>query len=111
MRDMDPDGLSDELLERLRRRDETVLPALVNRHGPRLAATVAATWRGVPDHDAEEIVADVVADAWFHSDEVDPARASLATWLAMRAGERGRRSCPKPRQCRGIRRPLRRPLT
>jgi RNA polymerase sigma-70 factor, ECF subfamily len=82
---VEADRSDDNLLERLRLRDETALAALVGSHAARLAGTVAATWPMVSATDKEEIVADVIADAWFNADEVDPARATLATWLAMRA--------------------------
>jgi len=37
------------------------------------------------DSDAEEVVADVLVDAWFRAGDIDLERGSLETWLAMRA--------------------------
>lgn len=82
---MNHDEPGSEILERLRRRDESVLPVLLARHGARIAATVRGTWQGVADSDVEEAVADVVADCWFRAAEVDPERGSLEAWLVMRA--------------------------
>jgi DNA-directed RNA polymerase specialized sigma24 family protein len=75
----------EQLLAGLRRRDDTVLAALVDQTGPRLAAVVRTTWRGVGDADLEEIVAVVIADAWFDAAKVDVERGSLVGWLVMRA--------------------------
>jgi RNA polymerase sigma factor (sigma-70 family) len=72
-------------LDRLRRHDETVLPSLLGRFGGDLAAVVRGTWAGVADVEVDEVVADVVADAWFRGDEIDLARGSLTAWLRMRA--------------------------
>lgn len=77
--------LSSEILERLRRRDEAVLPVLLARYGGRIAATVRGTWQGIADSDVEEIVASVMADAWFRAAEVDLDRGSLESWLVMLA--------------------------
>lgn len=85
MKGMNHDDLGSEILERLRRRDEAVLPVLLTRHGARIAATVRGTWQGVADSDVEEVVADVMADAWFRAAEVDLERGSLEAWLVMRA--------------------------
>jgi RNA polymerase sigma factor (sigma-70 family) len=77
--------LNSEILERLRRRDEAVLPVLLTRYGVRIAATVRGTWHGIADSDVEEVVASVMADAWFRAAEVDLDRGSLESWLVMRA--------------------------
>ena len=82
---MDRDEPDSEILERLRRRDEAVLPVLVAQYGGRIAAVVRGTWQGVADSDVEEVVADVVADAWLRAAEVDLERGRLEGWLVMRA--------------------------
>lgn len=85
MKDMDHGEIGVEILARLRQRDDAVLSVLLARHGAQIAARVRGTWRGIVDADVEEIVADVMADAWFRAAEVDLSRGSLETWLAMRA--------------------------
>jgi RNA polymerase sigma factor (sigma-70 family) len=73
------------LLEQLKHRDESCLSEVVELYSSRLATMVASTWRGASRDDVEEVVADVVADAWFEAHSIDPHRGSLTAWLCMRA--------------------------
>jgi RNA polymerase sigma factor (sigma-70 family) len=82
---MNPEDSDTAELERLRRHDELVVTSLIQRFGARVAAVVRGTWRGISDGDVDEVVADVMADAWFNTGEIDLARGSLLTWLTMRA--------------------------
>ena len=92
---MDRDEPDSEILERLRRRDEAVLPVLVAQYGGRIAAVVRGTWQGVADSDVEEVVADVVADAWLRAAEVDLERGRLEGWLVCERATRRSIGCAR----------------
>lgn len=81
---MSTDDEGAAILARLQARDEGALAAVLARHANRLTAVVRGTWQGVSDSDAEEVLADVLADAWFHASEIDVARGTLEVWLVMR---------------------------
>jgi RNA polymerase sigma factor (sigma-70 family) len=102
MQYMNPVEPGSDILARLRRRDESALPALLALYGSRVASTVRGTWRGIPDSDVEEVLADVLVDAWFRISEVTGARGSLEVWLVMRARYRTLDRLRKARRGRAL---------
>lgn len=80
------DPLLDELLLRLRQRDEAALGRLYDLSVNRLYA-VALRVTGSPE-DAEEVVADVYQHAWEHAADFDANRGGALTWLSMLAWSR-----------------------
>lgn len=61
--------------------DERALGALYERHGSTLYALALAIVRERAD--AEEVVADAFGQAWRTALQFEPARGSVAAWLAM----------------------------
>ena len=72
-----PDG---ELVARMAGRNERALGELYGRHGG-LVYSLALAIVG-ERADAEEVVADSLAQAWRTAEQFDPARGSVAAWLA-----------------------------
>jgi RNA polymerase sigma-70 factor (ECF subfamily) len=69
------------LVERMARGDERAVQALVDRHGGVLFALAHSIVH--ERSDAEEVTADAFLQAWRTAATFDPARASVAGWLAM----------------------------
>lgn len=82
--DMEPDVTESDLLRHLRARDETALLVLLAHFERRLAAVARGAWAGISDSDTEEILADVLADAWFRWADIDERRGGIGAWLVMR---------------------------
>ncbi|MBL8144994.1 MAG: sigma-70 family RNA polymerase sigma factor [Anaerolineae bacterium] len=71
------------LMAQLRRHDEAALRALYQRYGG-LVYSIAS--RTLPEsQDAEEVTQDVFLRLWKHAAAWDPARGTLAAWLAATA--------------------------
>ena len=75
-----------ELARRLRRRDESVVGVLYDRHGPLLYA-LALRITGEPP-DAEDVVIEAFAQAWRDADRFDGSRGTLSAWLVTIARSR-----------------------
>ena len=70
-------------MAQLRRHDEGALRALYQRYGG-LVYSIAC--RTLPEsQDAEEVTQDVFLRLWKHAEAWDPARGTLAAWLATTA--------------------------
>jgi RNA polymerase sigma-70 factor, ECF subfamily len=68
------------LVERMARGDERALGELYDRHGGTTYSLAVAI---VGERaDAEEVVADALAQAWRTAAQFDPGRGSVAAWLA-----------------------------
>ena len=79
----DPDR---SLYRRLRKRDPRALEELMQCYSRRLLDLIRRILGGLGTlQDAEEVLADTFCIAWYHIEEYDPQRASLATWIWMRA--------------------------
>jgi RNA polymerase sigma-70 factor (ECF subfamily) len=80
-RQTDRPAMPDRLLvERIAAGDEQALGALYDRHGG-TAYSLALTIVG-ERADAEEVVVDAFGQAWRTAGQFDPARGSVAAWLA-----------------------------
>lgn len=66
--------------------DRAALGRLYDRHAPALLG-LAGRMLGSPG-DAEDLVHDVLLEAWRCAEAYDPRRASVRTWLAMRTRSR-----------------------
>ncbi len=93
------------LLEAMADGDRTALARLYDRHAPLLLA-LGTRVLGAPD-EAEDLVHDVMLEAWHRAEDFDPRRGSVRTWLALRTRSRaldrlrsrGRRAVePLPRE-------------
>ena len=67
------------LVERMARRDERALGELYDRHGG-LVYSLALAIVG-ERADADEVVADALAQAWRTAQDFDPGRGSVGAWL------------------------------
>jgi RNA polymerase sigma-70 factor, ECF subfamily len=68
------------------RGDRTALAALYSRHAPTLVVVAQCIVRD--RQDAEDVVHDVFLEVWRNCAEYSQARASVRTWLVMRARSR-----------------------
>jgi RNA polymerase sigma factor (sigma-70 family) len=67
-------------------RDSRALEALIRRYSREMSYFIRIVLEGVGTlQDAEECANDLFVAAWQEVDSYDPARASLRTWLTMRA--------------------------
>lgn len=80
---VDPDTL---LVEAMADGDRTALARLYDRHAPMLLA-LATRVLGAAD-EAEDLVHDVLLEAWHRALDFDPRRGSVRTWLALRTRSR-----------------------
>ncbi|MBN1484175.1 MAG: sigma-70 family RNA polymerase sigma factor [Chloroflexia bacterium] len=75
-----------ELYPRLRRRDPDALEELIRCHARRLLNLIQQILGGLGTcEDAEEVLSDTFVKVWNDIEQYDPERASLTTWLYMRA--------------------------
>jgi RNA polymerase sigma-70 factor (ECF subfamily) len=76
-----PPAITDYVLvERMARHDERALRDFYDRHGgPVYSLALAVVGERA---DAEEVVADAFSQAWRTAEHFDPARGSVAAWLA-----------------------------
>ena len=82
-----PTEISDpELVAAMARGDNDALGALYDRHCPVLLA-IAVRILGDP-REAEDLVHDVLLEAWNKADDYDRARGSVRTWLSIRLRSR-----------------------
>lgn len=83
MQDEWPD---DAVYAGLMKRDPRALEALIRRYSREMSYFIRLVLEGVgTPQDAEECTNDLFVAAWQEVDTFDPARASLRTWLTMRA--------------------------
>src|SRR5215510_280679 len=75
-----------ELIQGLRAHNPLMLQALILQYSRELFYLIRLILAGVgTEEDAEECVNDLFVVVWQEFDSFDPARASLHTWLTMRA--------------------------
>lgn len=68
------------------RRDPEALETLIRLYSRSLLYTIRCILGGVgTTEDAEEVLGDLFALVWYEIDSYDPGRASLGTWIRMRA--------------------------
>ena len=80
-------GASDvELIERMTRGDRSALATLYQRHAASLLAVARCILHDRPD--AEDVIHDVFLEVWRNCGSYSDARASVRTWLIMRARSR-----------------------
>src|SRR6266702_1307707 len=80
------DWSDEDLAERLHRRDPEALETLIFRYSRELFYFIRLVLDGVGvTQDAEECVNDLFVAVWQEIDTFDPVRATLRTWLMMRA--------------------------
>ena len=75
-----------ELIARMTQGDRAALAALYSRHAPTLVAVAQCIVRDRLD--AEDVVHDVFLEVWRNCADYSQSRASVRTWLVMRARSR-----------------------
>jgi RNA polymerase sigma-70 factor, ECF subfamily len=75
-----------ELIARMTQGDRAALAALYSRHAPTLVAVTQCIVRD--RQDAEDVVHDVFLEVWRNCADYSQSRASVRTWLVMRARSR-----------------------
>lgn len=81
-----PDALARDCLARIRDGDAQALATLYDATAERVYAIALRVTGDAAD--AEEAAADVYAQVWRRADRYDPARGSVAAWLAVLAHSR-----------------------
>ncbi|HRI11154.1 MAG TPA: sigma-70 family RNA polymerase sigma factor [Nannocystaceae bacterium] len=79
-----------ELVAAIARGDSAALAALYDRHAALLLAVAA---RILGPHAAEDLVHDVLVEAWQRAATYDPARGSVRAWLLLRLRSRALDRC------------------
>ena len=74
------------LLQAMADGDRGALARLYDRHAPALLALSARVLGSAGE--AEDLVQDVLLEAWHRAGDYDPARGSVRTWLAVRTRSR-----------------------
>lgn len=75
-----------ELIARMTQGDRAALAVLYSRHAPTLVAVAQCIVRDRSD--AEDVVHDVFLEVWRNCADYSQSRASVRTWLVMRARSR-----------------------